>query len=73
MGAPQGAVISPHLSNVYLHDVFELWMQWWRDSRCRGDVIVARHADDFVIGFEHRHEAEACLESVTLSWCPGVA
>ncbi|MCH7229207.1 reverse transcriptase domain-containing protein, partial [Verrucomicrobiaceae bacterium E54] len=39
-------------------------MQWWRESRCRGDVIVVRYADDFVIGFENRHEAEACLEAL---------
>ena len=64
VGAPQGAVISPLLSNVYLHYVFDLWMEWWRESRCRGDVIVVRYADDFVIGFEHRHEAEACLEAL---------
>ncbi len=64
LGVPQGAVISPLLSNVYLHYVFDLWMRWWRDRRCRGEVIVVRYADDFVIGFEHRHEAEACLEEL---------
>jgi len=49
---------------VYLHYVFDLWIQWWRDRRCHGDVVVVRYADDFVIGFEHRHEAEACLEEL---------
>lgn len=62
VGTPQGAVISPLLSNVFLHYVFDLWIRWWRESRCRGDMIVVRYADDFVIGFEHRAEAEACLE-----------
>ena len=64
VGTPQGAVISPLLSNVFLHYDFDLWIRWWRESRCRGDMIVVRYADDFVIGFEHRAEAEACLEEL---------
>lgn len=62
VGAPQGSVISPLLSNVFLHYVFDLWIEWWRNNRCRGDVVVVRYADDFVIGFERRSEALACLE-----------
>ena len=31
--------------------MFDLWIEWWRKHRCRGDVIVVRYADDFVIGF----------------------
>jgi len=64
VGAPQGSVISPILSNVYLHYVFDLWIEWWRKNRCRGDVVVVRYADDFVIGFEHHNEARACLEEL---------
>ena len=64
VGAPQGSVISPLLSNVYLHYVFDLWIEWWRNNHCRGDVIVVRYADDFVIGFQHEHEATACLEAL---------
>ncbi len=64
VGSPQGSVISPLLSNVYLHYVFDLWIQWWRKHRCHGDVVVVRFADDFVIGFEHHHEAAACLEEL---------
>ncbi|MEX2578391.1 MAG: reverse transcriptase domain-containing protein [Verrucomicrobiales bacterium] len=64
VGTPQGAVISPLLSNVYLHYVFDLWIDWWRKHRCRGDVIVVRYADDFVIGFQNRDEAERCLEEL---------
>jgi len=64
VGAPQGSVISPLLSNVYLHYVFDLWIEWWRKHRCRGDVVVVRYADDFVIGFESHSEATACLEEL---------
>ncbi len=64
VGAPQGAVISPLLSNVFLHYVFDLWIEWWRKHRCRGDVVVVRYADDFVIGFENYSEAMACLEEL---------
>ncbi len=64
VGAPQGSVISPLLSNVYLHYVFDLWIEWWRKHRCRGDVVVVRYADDFVIGFENHSEATACLEEL---------
>ena len=64
VGAPQGSVISPLLSNVYLHYVFDLWIEWWRKHRCRGDMVVVRYADDFVIGFENHSEATACLEDL---------
>ena len=63
IGTPQGAVISPLLANVYLHYVFDLWIQRWRQQH-RGDVVVVRYADDFVIGFENRNEAEACLKEL---------
>ncbi len=64
VGVPQGGVISPLLSNVCLHYIFDLWIEWWRTNRCRGDVVVVRYADDFVIGFQHKHEATACLEAL---------
>jgi group II intron reverse transcriptase/maturase len=60
-GTPQGGSISPLLANVYLHYVFDLWIDQWRKSAGRGDVIVVRFADDFVIGFQHRETAEQCL------------
>jgi group II intron reverse transcriptase/maturase len=63
-GSPQGSVISPLLSNVYLHYVFDLWIEWWRKHQCRRDVVVVRYADDFVIGFESHAEATACLEEL---------
>jgi group II intron reverse transcriptase/maturase len=64
VGTPQGAVISPLLANVFLHYVFDLWIEWWRRNHCRGDVIVVRYADDFVMGFQHLGEAQACLEAL---------
>ena len=64
VGTPQGAVISPLLGNVFLHYVFDLWIQWWRKERSGGSVVVVRYADDFVIGFERKDEAEACLDEL---------
>ena len=57
-GTPQGAVVSPLLANVYLHHVFDLWVDVWRRKCARGDMIVVRYADDIVIGFQHRTDAE---------------
>jgi hypothetical protein len=55
-------VISPLLSNVFLHYVFDLWINHWRKTQSvSGDVIVVRWADDFVIGFQSRAAAERCL------------
>ena len=62
VGTPQGAVVSPLLANVYLHYVFDLWVETWRRKVARGDVIVVRYADDLVVGFQHRADAERFLE-----------
>ena len=64
VGTPQGAVISPLLANVYLHYVLDLWVQQWRSRNARGDVIIVRYADDFVMGFQHRDEAERFLNDL---------
>src|SRR5579864_1818875 len=61
LGTPQGAVVSPLLANVYLHHVFDLWVEVWRKKRAKGDVIVVRYADDLVLGFQYRAEAERFL------------
>jgi group II intron reverse transcriptase/maturase len=61
MGTPQGGSASPLLANVYLHYVFDLWTQRWRRKQARGEMIVVRYADDFIVGFEHRAEAEQFL------------
>lgn len=60
-GTPQGGSISPLLANIYLHYVFDLWVHSWRKRQARGDVIVVRYADDFVMGFQHRDDAERLL------------
>jgi len=57
VGTPQGSGISPLLANVYLHYALDLWMDAWR-KRARGDVFMVRYADDAVLGFENRDEAE---------------
>jgi RNA-directed DNA polymerase len=57
-GSPQGATASPLLANVYLHYVFDLWVQQWRSRHARGEVIVVRYADDVVLGFQHQSDAE---------------
>ena len=61
VGTPQGAVVSPLLANVYLHYAFDLWVEAWRKKVANGDVIVVRYADDLVLGFQHRAEAERFL------------
>jgi RNA-directed DNA polymerase len=58
MGTPQGAVISPLLANVYLHYVFDLWVEAWRRKEASGQAVVVRYADDLVVGFQYRAEAE---------------
>jgi RNA-directed DNA polymerase len=57
-GVPQGASVSPLLANIYLHYVFDLWAHHWRTRHARGDVVITRFADDFVVGFEYRSDAE---------------
>jgi RNA-directed DNA polymerase len=60
-GTPQGAVVSPLLANIYLHYVFDLWAQRWRQHHARGQVVIVRYADDIVVGFEHEAEAKSFL------------
>ena len=63
-GTPQGSVISPILANLYLHYVLDLWVEQWRKKPARGDVIIVRYADDAVLGFQYREEAERFLEQL---------
>ena len=57
-GTPQGGSASPLLANVYLHYVFDLWVQAWRRKRAHGEMIVVRFADDIVLGFQGKSDAD---------------
>ena len=63
-GAAQGASVSPLLSNVYLHYVFDLWAEQWRRRNASGEVIIVRFADDYIVGFEHEDDARRFLEEL---------
>jgi RNA-directed DNA polymerase len=63
-GSPQGASVSPLLANVYLHYVFDRWVSRWRREHARGDIIVTRFADDFIVGFEHLGDAKQFLRDL---------
>src|SRR5207244_7912835 len=58
-------VASPLLANVYLHYVFDLWVQAWRQKRAHGDVIVVRFADDIVVGFESKADSDTFRAELT--------
>jgi RNA-directed DNA polymerase len=64
VGTVQGGSISPLLANLYLHYVLDLWVQQWRRTQARGDVVAVRFADDFVLGFQHREDAERFLAAL---------
>ena len=61
VGTAQGSTISPMLGNVYLHHVLDVWLEREVRSRLRGKVCLVRYADDLVIGFERREEAEMVM------------
>jgi group II intron reverse transcriptase/maturase len=63
-GTGQGSVISPLLGNIYLHYVFDLWAQRWRQREATGDMIIVRYADDIVIGFERQSDARRFLDAM---------
>jgi group II intron reverse transcriptase/maturase len=60
-GTPQGGSLSSLLANVYLHYVLDLWADHWRKTQARGNVIVTRFADDFIVGFQYQDDAERFL------------
>ena len=65
LGTPQGAIVSPTLANVFLHYVLDLWFQKaWRPKVPDGQAIIIRYADDFVVGFQHKRDAERCLRDL---------
>ena len=63
-GTPEGGSASPLLANVYLHYVLDRWVWQWRRRHARGDVIIVRWADDFVVGFEHLGDAKQFLKDL---------
>jgi group II intron reverse transcriptase/maturase len=63
-GSPQGGVISPLLSNVFLHYVLDLWFEHDVKPRLRGDAFLIRYADDFVIGFRDHRDAQRVMEVI---------
>jgi RNA-directed DNA polymerase len=63
-GTGQGSVISPLLANVYLHYCLDLWAERWRRHEATGDMIIVRYADDFIIGFQHEHDARRFLDEM---------
>ncbi|WP_425375877.1 group II intron reverse transcriptase/maturase [Rhizobium jaguaris] len=63
-GTGQGSVISPLLANIYLHYVFDLWAQRWRQREATGGMIIVRYADDVVVGFEREEDARHFLDAM---------
>jgi RNA-directed DNA polymerase len=63
-GTPQGAVISPLLANIYLHYAFDLWAHKWREHQATGAVVMVRYADDIIVGFESKADAERFRKEV---------
>ncbi|WP_295885276.1 reverse transcriptase domain-containing protein [uncultured Thiohalocapsa sp.] len=62
---PQGGLVSPVLSNIYLHYVLDLWFEEHFARRCAGEAYLIRYADDYVACFEHEADARAFLEAMT--------
>jgi RNA-directed DNA polymerase len=60
-GTVQGGSLSPLLANVYLHYVLDLRADWWRKTHARGNVVIVRFADDFIVGFQYQDDAERFL------------
>jgi len=63
-GTPQGGSASPLLANVYLHYAFDQWAQAWQRKIARGEMLVVRFADDIVVGFQKKAEAERFLREL---------
>lgn len=60
-GTPQGAGISPLLANIFLHYILDLWVHQWRRRHARGRIVIVRYADDVVMGFEKKADADEML------------
>jgi RNA-directed DNA polymerase len=63
-GTPQGGSASPLLANRSLHDVLDLWAAQWRRRHARGEVILVRYCDAFMVGVQPKDDAEQCLSDL---------
>ncbi len=64
-GAPQGGLVSPVLSNIYLHYVLDLWFEKGFARECEGKAYLIRFADDYVACFEQEADARRFLMAMT--------
>lgn len=65
VGTVQGSIISPLLGNVYLHYALDVWFEREVVPQLSGTARLIRYADDFVIGFRRKDDAERVLEWLT--------
>ena len=63
-GTPQGGIVSPVLSNIYLHYVLDLWFTKVIKPKCEGQAYICRYADDFVCAFQYKREAETFYDEL---------
>jgi group II intron reverse transcriptase/maturase len=63
-GTPQGGLVSPVLSNIYLHYVLDLWFEKRFKRSCGGEAHLVRYADDFIACFEDEADAKRFIEAL---------
>lgn len=65
-GTPQGSILSPLLSNIYLHYTLDLWFRCRTKPQCEGEAFYFRYADDFLACFQYQTDAEKFLGQLRL-------